>query len=232
MKDIKNLENEQNGVSDKVKELGKQYETGLKSLENLDHKQTDLSTKFVNMEREIRTDMKAIENQQSEVSNKIKKQENDLNRLKIDLSRDDRAGKYFYRLTDVGKFFEIRKRVDSEIFLVKGMRSFFHFATMMLIGLFLNLGTPFYLRFTVENKESSDYLGIYLCPTVYSTGSNVKVYYELSLISFNDKNDFTHHTTKIFKKGDYTRQLLFWHVFSFVHLFKYFQYFQLAAISE
>ena len=120
--DLSEVEKQMSNTMIQHKELEKKLQTGLKSLENLEHKQTDLSTKFVHMERGIRTDMKAIENQQSEVSNKLKKQENELNRLMIS---NGRAGKYFfYRLIDFDKFLELRKDDNSTVFTVKGIRSF------------------------------------------------------------------------------------------------------------
>lgn len=45
-----------------------------------------------------------------------------------------------------------------------------------------------------------DYLRIALCP--YELRTNVKVYYELSLLNFNGKNDSIQKTTHIFKRTE------------------------------
>lgn len=67
--------------------------------------------------------MKAIESGQTEVSDKVKKQEEELHRLKTYLSDDGRFAKsFFYRLMPIDKFFEDQKDVNSPIFTVKGRR--------------------------------------------------------------------------------------------------------------
>ena len=63
---------------------------------------------------------------------------------------------------------------------------------MVLIVLFL-LGTPFFLTFHVRYENNEDHLAIFLC-----TYAKVKVYYELSLINLNEKNDTVHKTTHVF----------------------------------
>lgn len=123
---IENLENGQSEVSNRVEKLEKGLQNGLKGMENFENELTETSNKFKNMEKGIKRDMKAIENKQTEVSNKIKNQENELKRLRIDLSGDGRPGKYFfYKLSGVDKFFQLKKSVDSAIFTVKGIQFLF-----------------------------------------------------------------------------------------------------------
>ena len=94
----------------------------------LDETADQIRGEISGVQKGVRADLKVIEEKQTEVSNEIKKQENDLNRLKIDLSGDGRPGKYFfYRLSGIGKFFELKKNVDSPVFTVKGIHFSYSF---------------------------------------------------------------------------------------------------------
>lgn len=84
-----------------------------------------ITSSFQKMEmfgKEIKSGIQGIGNKQITMSNEMKKQEIELNRLKSDAGRP--GIDFFYKLTDVNQFFELKKQVYTPVFAVKGIRKF------------------------------------------------------------------------------------------------------------